>query len=88
MIIIGPYARAGFTDSTVAGMQLSMQAFIERIFGLAPLTSRDAEAYDYLDSFDFSQSPRPPIKLTDTPIPAWKIRYGLTHGQELGAPDD
>jgi hypothetical protein len=36
MIIISPYARAGYTDSSPATF-VSMLAFIEHTFGLAPL---------------------------------------------------
>src|SRR5262249_51510097 len=54
MVIISPYAKPGFTDSNVASFS-SMLAFTEHVFGLSPLSDRDASAYDFADSFDFGQ---------------------------------
>ena len=78
MVIVSPYARPGFTDSDVASTA-SMLAFTEHTFGLAPLGTTDATAYDYSDSFDFDQAPQPGIKLTQTPVPSSSIRYMQTH---------
>src|SRR2546422_4724334 len=57
MVIVSPYAIPGSTDSADASVA-SMLAFTEHMFGLAPLTSEDANAYDYSNSFGFLQSPR------------------------------
>ena len=53
MIIISPYAKPGYTDSTVSTFA-SMLAFIEHNFGVAPLSNVDAKSYYYTNSFDFS----------------------------------
>ena len=41
------------TDASIA----SMLAFTEHNFGLSPLNENDANAYDYANSFDYSQAP-------------------------------
>ena len=56
MIIISPYARAGSTDSRVASFA-SVLAYAEHTFGLAPLSSKDATAYAYGNSFNYRQKP-------------------------------
>ncbi|CAN5171305.1 hypothetical protein BH20ACT24_BH20ACT24_01620 [soil metagenome] len=71
MVIVSPYARPGFTDSNVA-LFSSMLAFTEHTFGLAPLSTLDATAYDYSEAFDYSQAPRPPIPLDLKPLPKWE----------------
>lgn len=78
MVIISPYAKPGFTDSNVASFA-SMLAFTESTFGLQPLTELDANAYDYAQSFDFTQQPLPPIPLKQRPLPLWEIRWLREH---------
>ena len=56
MVIVSPYARAGFTDSTHATFA-SILAYVEQTFGLTPLGINDAEAYPYTNAFDYSQTP-------------------------------
>ena len=80
MVIVSPFARAGYTDSSVAGF-VSMLAFIEHVFGLEPLSTRDAEAYDYADSFDFTQAPLAPIPLAHHSVPISSTTYLRTHPQ-------
>jgi phospholipase C len=67
MIIISPFARAGFTDSSTASFA-SILAFTESVYGLAPLGSKDATAYDYSNAFNFSQVPHAPVRLTQQPV--------------------
>jgi phospholipase C len=68
MIIVSPYARAGYTDSGIASFA-SILAFTEHTFGLAPLAATDAAAYDYSNAFDYAQTPLPPaFNATTTPI--------------------
>jgi phospholipase C len=62
-IVISPYARAGYVSHT-RHSHVSLLHFAETIFGLEPLTGRDANASDMLDCFDFDQSPLPPFLLT------------------------
>ncbi len=68
MVIVSPYAKAGFTDSNIASTN-SILAFIEHQYNLRPLGEGDQNAYDYTDSFDFAQSPLPPIPMTRTALP-------------------
>jgi phospholipase C len=68
MVIVSPYARAGFTDSTAASFA-SVLAFTEHTFALAALSSADADAYDYSKAFDYAQAPRRGIPATVTQIP-------------------
>lgn len=53
-IIISPYAKRHFIDHTQYDTT-SILRFIEARWNLAPLTSRDAQANDLLNAFDFSQ---------------------------------
>jgi phospholipase C len=78
MIIVSPYARPGFTDSNTATFA-SMHAFVERTFGLAPMSTRDYLAYDYWESFDFGQEPIAPIRLAPRPVPEWQREYMRLH---------
>ncbi len=55
-IVISPFARKGFVDHRRYDTT-SILALIEHRWGLAPLTSRDAEADPLSGSFDFSQLP-------------------------------
>jgi phospholipase C len=67
MVIVSPYAKPGSTDSHTASYA-SMLAFTEHTFGLAPLSTVDATAYDYGHSFDYTQRPLAPIRLTPSVI--------------------
>nr|MDQ6900010.1 sulfatase-like hydrolase/transferase [Candidatus Dormibacteraeota bacterium] len=55
-IVISPYAKRHFVDHTQYET-LSILRFIERRWGLGPLTARDAQAADLSPAFDFSQDP-------------------------------
>jgi len=46
-----------------------MLAFTDHLFGLPPLTSEVDGAYDYANSFDFSQRPLQGPAMTHTRIP-------------------
>jgi phospholipase C len=64
MVIISPWARRGYTDSTVAVQPLSVLSFVDHNFGLPALTPRVGTAYDYHRAFDFTQKPVAPIAMT------------------------
>jgi phospholipase C len=57
-IIISPYARKSFVDSTVYDTT-SILSTIEHRWGLDPLTTRDASAKDLKNAFDFTQGGTP-----------------------------
>jgi phospholipase C len=63
MVIVSPWARPGYVDSNQASLA-SMLAFTEHNFGLSPLNQNDANAYDYANSFDYSQAPLAPVPMT------------------------
>src|ERR1051326_8698908 len=60
LIIISPYAISGKISHTQYEFS-SVLKFIETRFGLAPLTTRDANANDMQDSFNWSQTPLPAL---------------------------
>jgi phospholipase C len=78
MIIISPYAKSGYTDNSVASMS-SPLAYIEHNFGLSPLGSSDQGAYDYSNSFNYSQTSLGPAKLSSQAIPKKERNYIRTH---------
>jgi hypothetical protein len=63
MVIVSPWVKAGSVDSNQASIA-SMLAFTEHNFGLSPLNENDANAYDYRNSFDYSQEPLAPVPMT------------------------
>jgi phospholipase C len=86
MVIVSPYAKPGYTDSTPASF-LSMLAFTEHTFGLTPLTSDDANAYDFSGSFNFTAKfPRPPLEVVTTRIPRWEVRWLARHPMDPSDP--
>ncbi len=68
-IIISPWARRGFIDHDTTEFA-SVLRFIETVFDLPPLTSRDANANDMLDAFDFTSPPRQPLIMRPRTCPA------------------
>lgn len=57
-LVISPFARPGFICHTKFDFTSPLKLIEER-FGLKPLTSRDANANNMLDCFDFRQRPVP-----------------------------
>jgi phospholipase C len=68
LLIISPYAKAGYISSTEYELS-SFLAFVEKRYSLNPLTSRDANANDMEDSFDFTQHPLAPLLLSTRACP-------------------
>jgi phospholipase C len=62
LIVISPYAREGVVSHTIYEFASLLQ-LVETRYNLAPLGSRDAAANSFLDLFDFSQAPAPPMIL-------------------------
>lgn len=67
-IVISPYAKPGYISHSLHS-HVSLLRFTETIFGLKPLTNRDAQASDMLDCFNFEQSPTLPPLLIPHPCP-------------------
>jgi phospholipase C len=84
MVMVSPYARAGFTDSRTATFD-SILGYIERTFGVSPLGRGDARAYAFGKAFDYTQQPLPPVHMVVSRIPLWEQQYLLAHP---GDPDD
>jgi phospholipase C len=81
LIIVSPYARPGYTDSTPS-TSAGILAYTEETFGLAPLSASDAGAAaagaDFQSAFDYSQSPQHrKVPMTWHPVPRGEhIRWG------------
>jgi phospholipase C len=83
LIIISPYAKTGYISHTQYEFS-SILKFIEELYGLPPLTQRDANANDTTDSFDFTQSPRSPLILQPRSCPIPSANYVPFGGQAVG----
>jgi len=59
-IVVSPFAKHGYIDPTEYEFA-SMLRLVEDNFGLHPLTTRDAQASDMMNSFNFNQPPQPPL---------------------------
>ena len=80
-LVISPYARRGYVDHSPYDFT-SVLALVERRFGLAPLTRRDAQASPLLHSFDFAAAPAAPLVLRPHICPI--IPGGSISGAEQG----
>jgi phospholipase C len=80
LIIISPYAKPANISKTVYSFE-SMLAFAENIFGLPPLLKADTLANNMADSFDFEQTPLPPLILQPRSCPAIKVSCPAGAGQ-------
>jgi phospholipase C len=69
LVIISPYARAGYTDATPATFA-GILAYTEQNFGLAPLGVNDAAAYAFSGAFDYAQAPLGPARMVTRPLTA------------------
>lgn len=59
LLVISPWAKKGFVDHTLYDTT-SLLKFIETRWNLAPLATRDAQANDLSNVFDFTQTPVAP----------------------------
>lgn len=84
MIIISPYAKAGFDDTSDASFA-SVLSYAEHTFAVPPLNSLDGSAYDYSNAFNYSQTPLRPVQMTTTTISQTELRYLRAHPPN---PDD
>jgi phospholipase C len=68
-IVISPYAKKNFIDNNQYDFESTMK-MVEQLYGLVPLTVRDRNASDFLNSLDFNQSPQAPyiIPLNQTQL--------------------
>jgi phospholipase C len=68
LLIISPFAKPGYISPTEYEHS-SLLKFVETRYKLEPLTDRDRNANDMLDSFDFTQTPQPPLVLQTRTCP-------------------
>jgi phospholipase C len=78
MIIVSPYAKPAYTDSTTAQMA-SMMTYIEHAFSLPPLWVSDRDAYDYANAFNYQQKPLGPLHLSSHPVPPASLKWIEEH---------
>jgi phospholipase C len=69
MVIVSPYVKLGYTDSTPTTFAGTL-AFVEHLFGLPPLNSTDATAYDYRGAFCYNPALTGCIPAGLTPLAA------------------
>ena len=67
-LIISPFARHGFVDNTLSEFASTLK-LIETLFHVPSLGTRDANASDLLEAFNFNQSPRAPLVLPGPFVP-------------------
>jgi phospholipase C len=58
-LLVSPYARKGYIDNTTLDFT-SMLKFIETNWGVESLATRDRNASNFLDAFNFEHTPREP----------------------------
>ena len=86
LIIISPYAKPGYVSHTIYEHS-SFLKFVETRYGLSSLTARDANANDMTDSFDFTQTPLPPLTLeTRQCVPNSTNNLNFAVPQAVGTP--
>jgi phospholipase C len=85
MVIVSPYAKPRFVDSGDASFA-SILAYTEHLYGLKALNRVDRTAYDFADSFDYSQQPLPPIPLPLHPVPRSSLEFIARHPPDPNDP--
>jgi len=83
LLIISPYAQSGYISHTQYEFA-SVLRFIEDRFGLTPLTERDGNANNTTDSFNFNQTPLPPMVLNPRTCPIHSASNLYFGGQVVG----
>jgi phospholipase C len=69
LLIISPLVKPGYITHATLEFS-SILKFVEERYNLPPLTERDQDANDFIDSFDFAQTPLAPLVLNPMPCPA------------------
>jgi len=82
MVIVSPYARHGYTDTTATTFA-GILAYTEHNFGLTPLGVNDKKAYPFTHAFNYHQRPLGPAHMVYRPWPP-----GAYHMDMQGAMDD
>jgi hypothetical protein len=77
-VMISPYAKPSYTDHNTASIA-SILAFTEYVLDLQPLGPADANAYNMIDAFDFTQPPLAAQTLARGRIPKSSLHYLVRH---------
>jgi phospholipase C len=89
MIVISPWTIKGHTDHNVATWA-SILAFTEHVLAVPPLNATDKNAYDYLQSFNFAQTPtqiaRHRVALTQHQVPTASTAWIAAHPPDPSDP--
>jgi len=64
-LVISPYAKQNYIDHNIYSFE-SWLRIVEQRFDVHPMTSRDTNALNMFDAFDFRQKPRVPVLLSPT----------------------
>jgi len=76
LVIVSPYARPGFTDTTATTFA-GILAYTERTFGLTPLGVNDAQAYPFANAFNYRQAPLQPARMVYRPWPRYAYHVSM-----------
>jgi phospholipase C len=82
-LVISPYAKPGYTDSTVTSNTGSILAFIESTFGLPALNVDDAKAYNLSGMFNFAQAPLAPKRMLWRHLPTRDYRVSPSAAHDV-----
>jgi phospholipase C len=83
-LIISPFAKHGFVDHTLSEHSSTLK-FIETIFHVPSLGTRDAKASDLLEAFNFAQVPRHALVMPGAFVPNhYPLKF--PNGTLLGPP--
>jgi phospholipase C len=69
LLIVSPYARPGFTDSTPTTFA-GILTYTEQTLGLRSLSKNDARGYGFANAFNYNQKPLTPAPMVHRPLPA------------------
>jgi phospholipase C len=78
LVIVSPYARPGYTDHTVA-TNSSILAYAEHVLNVKPINQLDKTAYNFANSFDYTQTPTALPVFRSAPVPASSTAFINTH---------
>jgi phospholipase C len=82
MVIVSPYARKGiFSQQTT---NLSILSFVQRLWGLPPLTALNGQQNDLMAAFDFHQAPLPAPQVPQAPTDTIAF-YDSTYAPSTGS---
>jgi phospholipase C len=82
LIIVSPYAKAGYISHTTHEFSGFLK-YTEEVFALPSLGTRDVNADDFSDCFDYTQTPQPYIQIPVT----FNANYFINN-PDSAAPDD